>query len=62
MLLKIKFKTNLTNQKEEYSGKKKIHTMKYLAIENKKGYIHFLSSAYFGTVHDKKFGMIFLSI
>ncbi len=25
-----------------------------MAIGNKKGYIHFLSSAYFGTVHDKK--------
>jgi len=44
---------NLKNQEEEYSGKKKMHTMKYLAISNEKRFIYYLSPAYFGAKHDK---------
>ncbi len=44
---------DLDNQKEEYSGKKKMHTMKYLAISNEDRFIYYLSPAYFGTKHDK---------
>lgn len=40
-------------QKEEYSGKKKYHTIKNLAITDHKGYVLFLSASYEGTVHDK---------
>lgn len=40
-------------QKEEYSGKKKYHTLKNLVIADPKGYVHFLSQSYEGTVHDK---------
>jgi len=40
-------------QKEEYSGKKKCHTMKNLAITDQYGYVLFLSSTYEGTAHDK---------
>lgn len=46
-------KTDLDNQREEYSGKKKKHTMKYLAIGNEKRFIYYLSPAYFGAKHDK---------
>ena len=41
------------NQKESYSGKKKLHTMKNLAITDDKGYVLFVSDSYFGSVHDK---------
>ncbi|MCD8417059.1 transposase [Tenacibaculum finnmarkense genomovar finnmarkense] len=44
---------NLDNQEEEYSGKKKMHTMKYLAISNEQRFIYYLSPAYFGAKHDK---------
>lgn len=44
---------NIDNQKEEYSGKKKMHTMKYLAISNENRFIYYLSPAYFGAKHDK---------
>lgn len=40
-------------QQEEYSGKKKLHTVKNLAITDPKGKVLFLSSSYEGTVHDK---------
>ncbi len=40
-------------QQEEYSGKKKDHTMKNLAITDEYGYVRFLSTSYEGTVHDK---------
>lgn len=41
------------NQKEFYSGKKKLHTMKNLAISDQRGYIEFISSSFMGSVHDK---------
>lgn len=41
------------NQKEFYSGKKKLHTMKNLAITDQQGYIEFISESYMGSVHDK---------
>ena len=41
------------NQKEFYSGKKKLHTMKNLAITDQDGYIEFISESYMGSVHDK---------
>ena len=41
------------NQQEEYSGKKKLHTMKNLAISDEKGYILFISGSYQGSTHDK---------
>jgi len=41
------------NQKEFYSGKKKLHTMKNLAITDQDGYIEFISASYMGSVHDK---------
>lgn len=44
---------DLDNQKEFYSGKKKLHTMKNLAITDQDGYIEFISTSYMGSVHDK---------
>jgi len=41
------------NQKEFYSGKKKLHTLKNLAITDQRGYIEFISESYMGSVHDK---------
>ena len=46
-------RTDMEAQKEEYSGKKKCHTMKNLAITDPEGYILFLSDSYEGTLHDK---------
>lgn len=46
-------RTDMEAQKEEYSGKKKCHTMKNLAITSPDGYFLFLSDSYEGTVHDK---------
>jgi preprotein translocase subunit Sss1 len=40
-------------QKEEYSGKKKLHTNKNFAISRPDGYVLFLSETYAGSVHDK---------
>ncbi len=40
-------------QKEEYSGKKKMHTIKNLAVTNNSGVIRFISESYLGKVHDK---------
>lgn len=41
------------NQQDDYSGKKKLHTMKNLAISDEKGYILFISDSYQGSTHDK---------
>lgn len=41
------------NQKEYYSGKKKKHTVKNLAITDQKGYIEFISESYMGSIHDR---------
>lgn len=41
------------NQQEDYSGKKKLHTMKNLAISDEKGEILFVSDTYQGSTHDK---------
>jgi len=41
------------NQREYYSGKKKKHTIKNLAITDHQGYIDFISESYLGSVHDK---------
>lgn len=41
------------NQQEDYSGKKKLHTMKNLAISDEKGHILFVSDSYQGSTHDK---------
>ncbi|MBB3701535.1 transposase [Flammeovirga yaeyamensis] len=40
-------------QKEYYSGKKKMHTVKNLAFSDHTGFIHFISNTYEGSVHDK---------
>ncbi|UZR99285.1 transposase family protein [Chondrinema litorale] len=40
-------------QSEEYSGKKKLHTCKHLAIGDSAGYIHYMTPAYQGSIHDK---------
>lgn len=40
-------------QKQEYSGKKKLHTNKNFAITKPDGYVLFLSETYEGSVHDK---------
>jgi len=41
------------NQRDFYSGKKKLHTMKNLAVCDQKGYIQYISDSYMGSVHDK---------
>ena len=46
-------RTDREAQKEEYSGKKKYHTLKHLAITDPEGYFLFLSDSYEGTLHDK---------
>lgn len=46
-------RTDLVAQKEEYSGKKKCHTIKNLAITDPNGYFLFLSDSYEGRIHDK---------
>lgn len=40
-------------QQEEYSGKKKLHTVKNLAISTAEGYLLYMSPAFSGSVHDK---------
>ncbi len=40
-------------QQEDYSGKKKLHTMKNLAISDQRGYLVFVSDTYQGSTHDK---------
>lgn len=46
-------KTDYKAQEEDYSGKKKAHTCKYLAATDQKKEILFLSLGYEGRVHDK---------
>lgn len=46
-------RTDHESQKEEYSGKKKRHSIKNLAITNTNGFVNFISDYYFGTTHDK---------
>lgn len=41
------------NQQDDYSGKKKLHTMKNLAISDERGHILFLSDSHQGSTHDK---------
>ena len=41
------------NQQEDYSGKKKLHTVKNLAISDQRGYILFISGSHQGSTHDK---------
>ncbi|MCT4640586.1 MAG: transposase [Bacteroidales bacterium] len=45
--------TDHESQKEEYSGKKKRHSIKNLAITNTNGFVNFISDYYLGTTHDK---------
>ncbi len=45
--------TDYENQKEAYSGKKKLHTMKNLAITDEHARILFISESEYGSVHDK---------
>jgi hypothetical protein len=46
-------RSDYEGQREEYSGKKKLHTVKNLAITTAESYIVYLSPSYEGTVHDK---------
>lgn len=46
-------KVDYKSQEEEYSGKKKLHTMKQLAIVNTNLKVLYLSPSYPGSVHDK---------
>lgn len=46
-------KTDYECQKEEYSGKKKLHTMKSLAITDDKNTILYATESFEGKVHDK---------
>lgn len=46
-------KTDYEAQKEEYSGKKKTHTMKNLALTNTAKKILYLSESFEGKTHDK---------
>lgn len=45
--------TDHESQKQAYSGKKKRHMMKNLAITDPNGYVLFMSSTYEGSKHDK---------
>lgn len=53
--------TDYENQKEAYSGKKKLHTLKNLAIADKNAKLLFVSASEYGSVHDKKIweGLVF---
>ena len=46
-------KTDNESQKEEYSGKKKLHTIKNLAVTDKNRFIKFITPSYQGSTHDK---------
>ena len=46
-------RTDDTSQKEEYSGKKKLHTIKNLAVTDKNRFVKFISYSYEGSTHDK---------
>lgn len=50
---KVPRRTDMDAQREEYSGKKKCHTIKNLAITSPKGKILFVSDSYAGKTHDK---------
>ncbi|GAB4417171.1 MAG: hypothetical protein OHK0039_27190 [Bacteroidia bacterium] len=50
---KVPRRTDHEAQKEEYSGKKKCHTLKNLVIARPDSYVHFLSPSYEGAMHDK---------
>ena len=50
---KVPRKTDPEAQRLEYSGKKKCHTIKNLAITDPRGYVLFMSDSYGGSVHDK---------
>jgi hypothetical protein len=43
----------IQNQQDDYSGKKKLHTMKNLVVCDEKGLILFISDSYQGSTHDK---------
>ena len=43
---------NEQDQREDYSGKKKAHTIKMLVISDRDKRIHYLSKPYCGAVHD----------
>lgn len=45
--------TDYENQKEAYSGKKKFHTIKNLAITDERANVLFVSESEYGSVHDK---------
>lgn len=45
--------TDYENQKEAYSGKKKLHTLKNLAITDQNTKLLFVSESEYGSVHDK---------
>ena len=44
---------DIQNQQDDYSGKKKLHTMKNLAVCDEKGTILFISDSCQGSTHDK---------
>ena len=44
---------DVQNQQDDYSGKKKLHTMKNLAVCDQKGTILFISDSCEGSMHDK---------
>lgn len=45
--------TDYENQKEAYSGKKKLHTIKNLAITDENAKLLFISESAYGSTHDK---------
>lgn len=49
-------RTDKQAQREEYSGKKKCHMIKNLAITDPRGYVLFVSDSYEGRIHDKPIG------
>lgn len=44
---------DIQNQQDDYSGKKKLHNMKNLAVCDEKGTILFISDSYQGSTLDK---------
>jgi hypothetical protein len=44
---------DIQNQQDDYSGKKRLHTMKNLAVCDEKGTILFIFDSYQGSTHDK---------
>ena len=41
------------NQRGFYSGKKKLHMLKNMAVTDQKGYVGFIGEPYMGPIHDK---------